>query len=277
MRAHLPARLIALFIWSLVAATAAGMALLALPLRLVAPPSIDPTRRVFDACSRVVWGRLPFWLNPFWSLEVRGAERLRGPGPFLLVPNHQSLVDVLAVQGLPLQVKWVTSGRFFRVPVLAFFMRTTGYIGVDPQDMASVRRMMREVCGWLTRGVSVALFPEGTRSPDGEVGPFQTGPFRIALETGATVVPVAIDGTREALPKGSWLPLGRAPWRIRVRILEPIPASSYRGLSSGALARRVQASVVEGLGELRAPSPRAEALRLSGRPPASLASGGDPP
>ncbi|MCK6526112.1 1-acyl-sn-glycerol-3-phosphate acyltransferase [Myxococcota bacterium] len=244
-------RLAALYIWTLVVAFAALAYVVGLPIRLLAPPRLDPGRRLLDRVSRIAWGRIPFWLNPFWRRSVEGLERLQGTGPFLLLPNHQSMVDVLALQGLPIQIKWVTSSRFFAVPLVGAHMRSAGYVGVDPRDLASVRGMMRECGEWLRRGISVCLFPEGTRSPDGALQPLHLGPFRIALDSGATIVPIVIDGSREALPKGSALPLGRPPWRIRVRILEPIAAREYQGMTAAALCRTVHGRLAAGLGHLR--------------------------
>lgn len=266
-------RLAALYIWTLVGATAALAYVVGVPIRWLAPPRLDPDRRLLDRISRIAWGRLTFWLNPFWRLRVEGLERLQGDGPFLLLPNHQSLVDVLALQGLPIQIKWVTSARFFAVPLVGAHMRSAGYVAVDPRDLASVREMMRRCRDWLRRGVSVCLFPEGTRSADGTLQPFQLGPFRIALDSEATVVPVVIDGSREVLPKGSALPLGRPPWRLRVRILEPISAREYEGMTAAALSRTVHARIAAGLGILRdearsgsAPVPPPHALRAPSPP-----------
>lgn len=245
------------WIWSLVAGSAALMEVASLPLAALLPKSRDPDRRVNDTLARFAWGRLPFALNPFWRLDLLGAENLPADGPALLVPNHQSLVDVLTLQSLPIQLKWVTSQRYFEVPLLGEQMRRSGFIAVDAGDLASVRRMGVEIEAWLKRGIHVAVFPEGTRSRDGEVGPFRPGPFGAAAHLGVPIVPVAIDGTREALPRDAWRPLGRPPWHIRVRILKAIPTVGEPVRSAGALAIQARKEVVDALRVLRDARPGA--------------------
>ncbi len=244
--------LITLFIWSLIASLACLSCVLAFPAWLLVPTRWDPQGRRFSWIGHHVWGLLPFRLNPFWRLRLEGLEHLKDlSSPLLLLPNHQSMVDVLAILALPLPLKWITHSRFFQVPALGYFMGKAGYIGVDTRDLSSARAMIRRAIALLEGGSHVALFPEGTRSGDGEVGTFLMGPFRIALDSGATLVPVAIDGTREALPKGGWLPLGKGPWTVRVRLLTPIPAAEYQGMGAAPLARLVEARVKGGLASLR--------------------------
>ncbi len=220
-----------------------GMATV-LPVARMARP-LDPHRELPHRVANAVWGRAAF-LAPWWSLTVVGRHHVPSPGPCLLCANHQSFMDVPAMHGLGLSFKWVMDHRFARVPLLARWIRAAGYVTVDPADPRSSRAMLDAVAAWLDRGLSVALFPEGTRSRDGAVGAFLRGPFRVAHDTGAPVVPVAIRGTREVLPPDRWTSERPPPWSIRLRVMEPL----WPGRTPGDLRRGCRAAVIRGLAEL---------------------------
>ncbi len=210
---------------------------------------LDPDRRVPHRVTNLLWGRLALGLPPWWAVEVRGLENLPRRGAYLLCANHQSMLDVLALHALGVDFKWVLHARFGRIPGFAAWIRSSGYVSVDPADPISARHMLDEVVDWLDRGVPVALFPEGTRSRDGEVAPMKRGPFRAALRSRCPVVPVAVDGTLEILPRGRWTAPSPPPWRIRVQVLRPItPAADIR---APALARECRTALAVALAASR--------------------------
>ena len=133
----------------------------------------------------------------------------------MVVSNHESNADPFLVSFLPWEMKWLGKASLFRIPVVGWMMRMAGDIPVERGDSDSAKEAMAACERWLARGMPVMLFPEGTRSKDGQLLPFKDGAFRLAIETGADVLPVAVAGTREALPKHSWK-FGRAEGRVTI-------------------------------------------------------------
>ncbi len=210
----------------------------------------DPRRRVPQACAITFWGFFQFLTHPFWRLRVEGREHLGSGGPFLVCCNHQSLLDSLAMLRLGLQVKFISHRKVFDAPLLGTMMRLCGYVAVDPRNPFPAADVAREIASWWERGESVCLYPEGTRSPDGQLQPFKFGGFRLAHKHGIPVLPVAIDGTHEILPKGAFALRGRLFHRIRVRILPPITPEQY-GDDPMELSRTTHDAIGAALGEMR--------------------------
>jgi 1-acyl-sn-glycerol-3-phosphate acyltransferase len=142
-------------------------------------------------------------LSPFWSFSIYGEAR-RFKGPTIYVANHESQADPFLISLLPWEMKWLAKASLFRLPFAGWCLRMAGDIPVERGDAASAKEAMDKCRQWLALGVPLLIFPEGTRSPDGSLGRFRDGAFRLALETGAQIVPVAVCGTHKALPKHSW-------------------------------------------------------------------------
>jgi 1-acyl-sn-glycerol-3-phosphate acyltransferase len=241
------------FIWHVVLNCAFASFVMGMPLALLVPRRLDPQRELPHRVGVFWWGRMVWLLNPFIKLEIEGAERLREDGPYLICSNHQSLLDVLVIMALEGDFKWVSGLRFFKIPLFSWYMRVTGYMAVDLRNPFGAGAILAECGEWIGRGVSVGLFPEGTRSEDGEVGPFKAGAFRVAVDKQVPVLPIAIDGTRQILPKGSWTYLGDTPFTtIRVRVLDPIHLSDLSEPSPVALSRACREAVAAQLEEWRA-------------------------
>ena len=149
------------------------------------------------------WARTLFLLNPLWTLRISGADRLDRKNPCIIAANHQSVGDVVALCAIGVPFRWISKKSMFYLPILGWGAFFAGHIPVDRADKESRARCIRLAKSWLYRGVSVCMFPEGTRSLDGRVHGFQDGAFRMSVETGFPVVPIAIDGTARALPGGS--------------------------------------------------------------------------
>jgi 1-acyl-sn-glycerol-3-phosphate acyltransferase len=178
----------------------------------------------FDRHRMVVSG-LMAWLgrciiraSPLWEVEVAG-ELPPPPRTFVVVPNHQSLIDALAIACLPRNLKWIGKRSAFMLPWLGWAFFLAGYVPVLRGEKASGRWALARLRGYLDAGIPVGLFAEGTRSRDGALKGFKAGPFKLAIEAGVPVIPVAISGAGKAMPADQ-------PWirssRITVRILEPI-------------------------------------------------------
>lgn len=154
-----------------------------------------------------------------WKISVSGLENLP-PGGAMLVANHQSLADIpLLLATVPGDVRFVAKKELGRVFLFGRAIVAAGNLLVDRSDRRDAVRMMREAGKRLSRGERIVLFPEGTRSADGTIGPFKSGAFRIAEGAGVPVIPVFIDGSRLALPKGA---LRVHPATLTLRVLPPI-------------------------------------------------------
>ena len=187
------------------------------------------------------WASLYTWLNPAWPVHVEGREHIRPGVAYVLVSNHQSLVDILVLFRLFKHFKWVSKIENFRVPLIGWNMSMNRYIKLVRGKRESVIRMMRDCEAALAGGNSVMIFPEGTRSLDGHMRPFKSGAFELAQRTRSPIVPIALDGTARALPKRGYLLQGKHP--IRVRVLQPLEPASFADLSIDELTARVQAAI----------------------------------
>jgi 1-acyl-sn-glycerol-3-phosphate acyltransferase len=153
-------------------------------------------------------------------VRVRGLERL-GAGPYIFTPNHQSHFDIAALLGyLPGCNRFAAKREMFAEPVLGAVLRTMGMIPVDRADpLASIERLNR----LKLDGFSVIIFPEGTRSADGQLLPFKKGPFVAAMSLGVPIVPVVCKGTGRIMPKGEYLSI--LPGEAEMVVLDPIPTA----------------------------------------------------
>ena len=188
-------------------------------------------------------------LNPLWRFRVTGDVPTDPRRPYVVVANHESFVDILLISHLPFEMKWLSKSEFFKFPFAGWAMRIVGDIRLERGDLRSGVKALAECRKWLERNVSVMIFPEGTRSPSGPLGEFHEGAFRIAIQTGAPILPLAVVGTREGLIKGDWR-FGRSD--AEVRVLEPIPTDGMTKRDVPALRDRTSAAIEAALAEMRA-------------------------
>ena len=156
---------------------------------------------------------------PFASVRVEGRARALTQGPCVYVVNHQSMVDILAVFAVRLPFLWVSKRENFYAPFLGWNMWMNGYVALRRRHLPSIRRMLRTCEARLVEGSSLCVFPEGTRSDDGNLRPFYRGAFWIAVRNRVPIVPIVVEGTGLILPKRRF---GIRPQAALVRILEPI-------------------------------------------------------
>jgi 1-acyl-sn-glycerol-3-phosphate acyltransferase len=170
----------------------------------------------------------------------------------VIVSNHQSFGDILVLFATYLPFKWVSKASVFKVPFLGWNMRLNGYVPLVRGERRSIAEMSQRCLAWLRRGASVLMFPEGTRSPDGNLQTFKLGAFRIAREAGVPILPIVLDGTADTLPKHGFVM--RRSARIRVQVLPPIdPAGFPSDEAACAAVREVMAAQLE---RMRAPAER---------------------
>ncbi len=207
-------------------------------------------RRVGVAMTRV---------NPFWDVHISG-ERVEDPRrPYVVVSNHQSQADIPIISRLPWEMKWVGKAELFQTPVVGWLMRMAGDIQVNRGDKMSRARVLVTARDYLNKRCSVMFFPEGTRSPDGRVHAFADGAFRLAIKAQVPVLPLALDGTLDALPKNSWRFQAGSP--ILLKVLPPIETAGMKPDDAGRLRDLVRERIVAQLAEWRgAPAGEIDAL-----------------
>jgi 1-acyl-sn-glycerol-3-phosphate acyltransferase len=178
----------------------------------------DPRRRFLHAYTCLWGGHYLAWA-PFAGVAVEGRKKLQGIGPCIYVSNHQSMVDILAIFATRFSFLWVSKIENFYVPFLGWNMWLNRYIGLKRGYLPSIMRMVRTCNRRLSSGYSLFIFPEGTRSPDGNLSSFYSGAFRLAVRNGVPIVPLVIEGTNDILPKHSF---SIRPRPVTVRVLDPI-------------------------------------------------------
>jgi 1-acyl-sn-glycerol-3-phosphate acyltransferase len=199
-----------------------GLPLQALILVLTLP--FDRNRAVAGRFLRLVGVAVAKTFPP-WRLKVEG--RFPDRRAYVVVANHQSMLDILLLSHIPREMKWIAKESLFKLPWVGWMLRMSGDIAVRRGDAESGGEALGRARAYLGRGMSVMIFPEGTRSAKGTLLPFKSGAFRLAIEAGVPILPIAVSGTAHGMPKNSpWV----RPCRATARILEPV---SVDGLGTG--------------------------------------------
>lgn len=194
------------------------------------------------------WGAHYLAWAPFASVEVLGKEHGRDGKAYVFVSNHQSMVDILACFATHLDYKWVSKAENFYAPFLGWNMYLNGYIPLKRGHLPSIMKMFRKCEAVLKGGESIFVFPEGTRSPDGNLQKFFRGAFVLSARNKAPVVPVVILGTGDILKKGG---ARIVPQAVTVSVLPPVDPADY-GFDDEKLRDAVHAKMATELARLRA-------------------------
>jgi len=187
-------------------------------------------------------------LTPLWKFRTSGTLPDDMRRPYVVVSNHESFVDILLISHLPTEMKWMSKIEILRIPLVGWMMRLARDIPLERGDAESIAKAMEASRERLSTNVSVMIFPEGTRSKTGELRPFKTGAFRLAIEAQAPILPLAVYGTRDALRKHDWR-LGNA--EAEVRVLEPISTEGLTMDDVQSLSDQVRDVIVAARDDLR--------------------------
>jgi 1-acyl-sn-glycerol-3-phosphate acyltransferase len=177
-------------------------------------------RRVAQHLYSCFWGWTYVACNPIWHLKIEGRRKIPWRGPAVLVANHASLIDIVVLFALFRPFKWVSKAENFKLPFIGWNMTLNDYVPVVRGNKESIVRMMEECRRHLANGSAVLIFPEGTRTRDGNLLPFKDGAFRLAAEVGCPLVPIAVHGTGDCLPKHGLVL--RQRMHAVVEVLDPI-------------------------------------------------------
>lgn len=181
-------------------------------------------------------------------VEVSGKENIHPNQSYIVVSNHQSHLDTpVLVSQLPLRLTFLAKKELFRIPIFGWAMQLAGILKIDRSNQQrAIQTLKNAEKIILERKFSVMSFPEGTRTPDGDIHAFKKGPFVMAINTGLPVLPVSIRGTYDILPKKK---LRIRPGRVQVSIYPPIQTGNYTIEARSKLVEKAHQTIVKGFYE----------------------------
>jgi len=200
-------------------------------------------------------GRWPSFFQGLWAdwllrtngikVQLKGTENLKKDQSYILVSNHASILDIPAlISATPFQVRFLAKKSLLWFPIFGWFLYIADHILIDRESAQSALKSLKKASVLLKKGISIIVFPEGTRSPDGEVKEFKRGAFLLARHSKFPVVPISISGTYDMLPRQGWC---FWPGTIHIRMGEPIPTRDLSHQESKDLMRRVRETIIENL------------------------------
>jgi 1-acyl-sn-glycerol-3-phosphate acyltransferase len=209
----------------------------------------------FDKDRRVIH-RILIWqsqasriLLPVKSIRIEGREKAVKGATYVVISNHQSIIDILFINTLGYRVKWISKIENNKIPILGWYLRMADYISVDRGNEESKIAMIEKSLNCLKTGTSIMIFPEGTRSKDGEVGFFKRGAFQLAMQAEVPILPIVIDGTGGILPKHG-LVFGTGH-DVKMKVLDPVRPESFGTDNPDELALKFASLIREELTVLR--------------------------
>ncbi len=176
-------------------------------------------------------------LNPLWHFETDGVAPDDPRLPYVAVSNHESYADIFLISHFPWEMKWLSKDTIFRIPVMGWMMRMANDIPIKRGKKESVVSALAGCRDRLGKRVSVMIFPEGTRSKTDELLPFKDGAFRLAIDAGAPILPIAVAGTRDCMAKGTF---AFRHAHAKARVLPPIPTTGLTKADVATLRDRTR-------------------------------------
>jgi 1-acyl-sn-glycerol-3-phosphate acyltransferase len=201
---------------------------------------LDRSGNLSHQISRL-WCRLLCKLNGV-NVEINGLENILSNRPQIFVSNHQGYFDIFALSGyLPVQIRWIAKSSLFRIPFLGQAMMAAGYIPHERDNRKKAYEAFNKTLEKIKEGCSIIIFPEGTRSEDGKIGPFKKGSNLIASRSKSPMVPITIIGSGDIIKKGS---ATITPGPIRVIISPPVePVSDKK--ENAAILESIRGTIVD--------------------------------
>ncbi|MDD5505491.1 MAG: lysophospholipid acyltransferase family protein [Candidatus Omnitrophica bacterium] len=191
----------------------------------------------FDKKKKITHAQCFWWsdavigLNPYWSVKVSGLENIDHGRTYVVISNHQSLADIVVLYQTKMQFKWVAKASLFKVPFIGWCLGLIRHIKLLRGDFASIKEIYHQASRWLQKDMSVLFFPEGTRSTSDKMNEFQNGAFKLAIKEKKPILPICLIGTRDAIPKGSWIFKAKVSAKLIV-----LPAVETDGFGPGGFA-----------------------------------------
>jgi len=169
------------------------------------------------------------------NVTTVGLDRLDRRRGYLFISNHQSFYDIPVIFWyLPWDLRIIAKESLGSFPFIGWHLRRTGHVLVRRDRPGSA--VFQQLADMMKAGRSLIVFPEGTRSPDGRLGPFRVGIFRLAIEAGLDIVPVAVRGSRHVMPKNR---LTTSPGQVTLQVFDPISTAGLELEAARDLSDRV--------------------------------------
>jgi 1-acyl-sn-glycerol-3-phosphate acyltransferase len=165
------------------------------------------------------------YLIPIWKINIDGREKVKKGTTYVIISNHQSMLDIIIINCLRYKFKWISKIENFKVPFIGQYLKMADYIIVDRGDEDSKAEMLERSYYCLKKSISIMMFPEGTRSLNNEIGFFKRGAFQLALQADVPVLPVIINGTGGILPKHGLI-FGSG-FQIRIKVMDPVMPADF--------------------------------------------------
>jgi 1-acyl-sn-glycerol-3-phosphate acyltransferase len=196
----------------------------------------DKKGRIIHFYAAVPWAKVILWVCGV-NVRVKGQENVNARVPRVYMTNHQSAIDIFALLAyLPVDFKFIMKQELMKIPLFGLTMRRAKHIGIVREDPRRAIQSMNEAIKRIKNGVSVLIFPEGTRSLDGELQPFKKGGFNLALRSGCDILPVAIRDSYRIILKGT-LRINKGSFDMQIG--KPISIEGYSRKNLTQLMDRV--------------------------------------
>ena len=201
-----------------------------------------------------------FWANLILfasriKVTVNGLANIDSSRSYIYMCNHRSNFDIPVLLGcLPVQFRWLAKAELFKIPIFSQAMRAAGYISINRFNQESAFESISEAARRIKDGVSVMIFPEGTRSRDGKIQPFKKGGFVLAVDAGVPIIPIILTGTRSIMPKGQ---MRIFPGNVTMDICKPVDTSGYTRETKDDLLERARTIICDGFEQRTEAKPNA--------------------
>ena len=207
-------------------------------------------RLAFLHFTSTVWASTYTWFSPIWSVTITGRGHVDHKKVYVMACNHQSLLDIPVIYRAFLHFKWVSKASLFKIPVIGWNLWMNRHISLDRSSMQSQRKMLRQCAEAIQNGSSLMIFPEGTRSRNGELRAFKEGAFLIALQQKTDILPIVLDGSYKALPEKGFFPNKKQ--NIRMHILPPVPYETFKNMRAREVSELIRDIIALELLKMRA-------------------------
>lgn len=197
------------------------LAFLGLCIVWVVTVPFDPRARAMVHRYSRFWSRFIYAICPWWRVQVSGLENIKHGQPYIVVSNHQAMLDIPLLYNLPFNFKWVSKREVYKIPIFGWVLWMHGDVTIERGGSSSTRQMMTNCTEYLSEGVSIVLFPEGTRTKTGQINNFKEGAMMLAIRSGYPILPVVVDGTYDAFTDNYGISKSHT---FSVKVLEPISA-----------------------------------------------------
>jgi 1-acyl-sn-glycerol-3-phosphate acyltransferase len=187
------------------------------------------------------WGGQILWLAGI-KPNIKGVENIEPGSTYVVCANHQSQIDIpLLFACLPVPARFLAKRSLFFIPIFGWALFFAGFIPIDRGNTARAKQSIENGARRIKKGPSLIVFPEGTRTDDGSIHAFKSGAFILAIKSSAQILPVAIRGTYDVMPKSS---LAVKPGPVRVVLGQPISTQGLTMKDKDGLINKTRDAVV---------------------------------